>query len=171
MPVAGGRSTPEPAAPGAGRPADGACVWGQTGCGGWGGGGLPACPCRPACFVAAKQHLCLGSAGQANPCACCVAYLQLASADYTFKVEQYRLLAGAAAQQPRLAAGLAGSGLLALVLEDAKLLRSAGDFDSGLLVRLAWPCAAEPTLGCGWPWMAACLPCEVPAQQSQTLTA
>ena len=62
--------------------------------------------------------------------------LQATSGGCWGKVSQYRLLADIAAQQPRLAVGLASCGVLTLMLEDAQTLAADRAADGLLLVRL-----------------------------------
>ena len=71
------------------------------------------------------------------------ASLQAFVADWNFKVEQYAGLADAAAQQPRLAAGLAAGGVLECMLDDAQLLveKAGGGLEELTLVKRV-PCPA-----------------------------
>ena len=84
----------------------------------------------------------------------CPVYLQATLGERTVKVEQYRLLADTAAQQPRLAAGLAASGVLDCIFDDAQTL-AEDRLAAGLLVRLqlgGWYAKVEggglPAHGC-----------------------
>ena len=66
--------------------------------------------------------------------------------EWVYKLDRCRELVQSAAEQPRLAAGLASSGLLAMMLQDAAALGGA-DNDATDLVRLA--ACSTPCVGGG----------------------